>query len=88
MRILLIIALIVWVVAVAGWVHQYGGRSYAKLAGLLLLGALVGLAGFLVLGLIWWAVGAFAAMLATIALIFGVIYLLDRRKANAFDEAS
>ena len=85
MRVLLIIVLVVWVFAVAGWVHQYGGRSYAKLAGLLALGALVGLVGFLLLGLIWWALGAFMAMLAMIVLIFVIISWLDRRKADAFD---
>ncbi len=85
MRWILIIALVVWVTAVVVWIHRYGARSYLKLAAVLVLGAVVGLVGFLLLGLVWWALGGLAAMLAVIALIFGVIYWLDRRKVEAYE---
>jgi hypothetical protein len=85
MRLLVVIALVVWVVAVIGWARAYGVRSYLKLAGVLALGMVAGVAGFLVLGLVWWALGGFLAMVAVIALIFGVIYWIDRRKVKAFD---
>lgn len=88
MRWILVIALVVWVAAVVIWVHRYGARSYLKLAAVLVLGAIVGLVGFLLLDLVWWALGGLAAMLAAIALIFGLIYWLDRRKVKAFEQLS
>ena len=87
-RWLLLIALIVWVVAVVGWVHRYGARSYLKLGVVLLLGAIVAFVGFLILEGVWWAFGGFAAMLVVLGLIFGVIYLLDRRQVKAFEQLS
>jgi hypothetical protein len=88
MRWILVIALVVFVAAVVMWVHRYGARSYAKLAGVLLLGAAAGLIGFLLLGLVWWAVGGLAAMLAVMALIFGLVYWLDQRKVKEFESIS
>jgi uncharacterized iron-regulated membrane protein len=41
--------------------------------------------GFLLLGRVWWAFGGLAAMLFGIAMIFGVIYWLDRRKVEAYE---
>ena len=86
-RWLLLIALIVWVVAVAGWVHRYGASSYVKLGVVLVLGAVVAFVGFLILDLVWWAFGGLAAMLVVLGLIFGLVYLLDRRQVKAFEQA-
>lgn len=86
MRWLLVIALVVWVAAVVIWVHRYGARSYLKLAAVLVLGAVAGFVGFLLLDLVWWAFGGLAAMLAVLALIFGLIYVLDRRKVKEFEQ--
>ena len=85
MRWLLVIALVVWFAAVVMWAHRYGVRSYLKLAAVLVLGAIIGLVGFLLLGRVWWAFGALAAMLVGMAMIFGVIYWLDRRKVEAYE---
>lgn len=87
-RWLLIIALVVWVVAVVGWVHRYGARSYLKLGVVLILGAVVAFVGFLILNLVWWAVGGLAAMLVVLGLIFGLVYVLDRRQVKAFEQAT
>jgi hypothetical protein len=80
---LLVTVLVVWVLAVVVWVHKYGGRSYLKLGAFLLLGALVAVVGFLILDLVWWAIGGFAAMLAGMGLVFGFVYWVDRRKIEA-----
>jgi hypothetical protein len=85
MRWVLVIALVVWFAAVVMWVHRYGARSYLKLAAVLVLGALVALVGFLLLDRVWWAFGGLAAILAGMAMLFGVIYVLDRRKVEAYE---
>jgi len=87
MRWILVIGLIVWVAAVVIWAHRYGVRSYAKLAGVLALGAVAGMIGFLLLDLAWWALGALGGLLAAIAMIFGLIYWLDRRKVKDYESA-
>ena len=88
MRWILVIGLVVWVAAVVIWAHRYGVRSYVKLAAVLALGAVVGMIGFLLLGLAWWALGAVGALLAAMAVLFGLIYWLDRRRVKDFEAIS
>ena len=88
MRWILVIALVVFVAAVVMWVQRYGARSYVRLGAVLVLGAVAGLVGFLLLDLLWWALGGMAAMLAVMALIFGLIHWLDRRQVKAFERES
>jgi len=88
MRWILVIGLVVWVAAVVIWAHRYGVRSYVKLAAVLALGAVVGMIGFLLLGLAWWALGAVGALLAAMAVLFGLIYWLDQRKVKDFEAVS
>ena len=88
MRWILVIGLVVWVAAVVIWAHRYGVRSYVKLAAVLALGAVAGMVGFLLLGLAWWALGAVGALLAAMAVLFGLIYWLDQRKVKDFEAIS
>ena len=86
MRWILVIVLVVWLLAVVAWVRANGAPSFLKLAGVLAAGAAIALVGFLLLDLVWWAIGGVAAMLAGMGMVFGVVYWIDRRKVKAYEE--
>jgi hypothetical protein len=87
----ILVLLVVWLAAttkaLTNWIRVDGAGSPLRFGALLLLGAPVALAGIAVLDLLWRAIGPWLTTLAIVALILVIVYLLDRRQVEIFEES-
>jgi hypothetical protein len=65
-----------------------GAKFWLTALGAILGFAIGGILLFSLLGAVWYRWGAFGALLVGFGLILGVAYFVDRRRTNAYDDAS
>ena len=66
--------------------ERLGGRFWLMVVGAILCVCIGGFILFLLMGFAWQAWGAFGALIFAILLVFGVTYLIDRRRTKMYDD--